>query len=118
MGKGMRAGRKSGGKKAAAQEQMKQLAAMQQQMEVAQNRIADMTAEGTAGGSAVTVTVDGNRRLVDVKIQPDACDPEDVDMLQDLILAAANEALRTMEEMSEEEMSKVTGGLGLPPGLL
>ena len=60
------------------------------------------------------MTVTGKKEIKDIQIQPDACDPDDVEMLQDLIMAAANEALRQMEEISQAEMNKFTSGLGLP----
>lgn len=118
MGKGMRAGKKPGGSKNNMQGQMAQIQAMQRQMEVAQAQIEEKEAEATAGGGAVSVTVNGKHQLVKVTIKPEACDPEDVEMLEDLILVAANEALRQIDEISQTEMSKVTGGMGLPPGLL
>jgi DNA-binding YbaB/EbfC family protein len=118
MGKGMKAGKKPGGKKDNMQAQMAQLQAMQQRMEAVQSEIEEKEAEATAGGGAVSVTVNGRHQLVRVSIRPDVCDPEDVEMLQDLILVAANEALRQIEEISQTEMSKVTGGIGLPPGLM
>jgi len=119
MGKGMRAGKKPGGGKSAnMQGQMAQLQAMQRQMEAVQAEIEEKQAEATAGGGAVSVVANGKHQLVKVTIRPEACDPEDVEMLEDLVLVAANEALRQIEEISQAEMSKVTGGLGLPPGLL
>jgi len=119
MGKGMKAGKKPGaGSKDNMQGQMAKIQAMQRQMEVAQAEIDEKEAEATAGGGAVSVTVNGKHQLVKVAIKPEACDPEDVEMLEDLILVAANEALRQIDEISQSEMSKVTGGLGLPPGLL
>lgn len=119
MGKGMRAGKKSGGKKKTdMQGQMAQLQAMQRQMEEVQSEIDEKQTEATAGGGAVSVVVNGKHQLVKVTIKPEACDPEDVEMLEDLVLVAANEALRQIDEISQSEMGKVTGGLGLPPGLL
>ncbi len=118
MGKGMKAGKKPGaGKKENMQAQMAQIQAMQRQMETVQAGIDEKQVESTAGGGAVSVTVNGKHQLVRVAIRPEACDPEDVEMLQDLILVAANEALRQIDEISQAEMSKVTGGMGLPPGI-
>ena len=94
-----------------------QLQAMQQRMEAAQAEIDAMETEASAGGGAVTVRVNGKHQIVAVNIQPDACDPDDVEMLQDLIIAAANEAMRSIDEKSQTEMSKVTGSMGLPGGL-
>ena len=76
--------------------------------------IEQMETTATSGGGAVTVTVTGKKEIKDIQIKPEACDPDDVEMLQDLILAAANEALRQMEEISQAEMNKFTSGLGLP----
>lgn len=115
MGKGMRAGkkpRKQGGGNM--QQQMQQMQAMQRQMDEVQAQIDEMEATATSGGGAVSVTVSGKKELKDIQIQPDVVDPEDVEMLQDLILTATNEALRQMEEISQAEMSKFTSGLGIP----
>ena len=115
MGRGMRAGKKpkkqGGGNM---QQQMQQMQAMQKQMDEVQAQIDEMEATATSGGGAVTVTVTGKKEIKDIQIQPEVVDPEDVEMLQDLILAAANEALRQMEEISQTEMGKFTSGLGIP----
>jgi len=79
-----------------------------------------MTVEGTAGGGVITVTVTGHQDVKEIKIQPDAVDPEDVEMLEDLILAAVNDGLRKSRELSASELEKVTGKVnlpGMPPGL-
>ena len=115
MGKGMKAGKKP--KMNSQQAQMAQLQAMQNRIAAAQAEIEQKEAEAGAGGGAVTVRVNGKHQLVSVNIKPDACDPEDVEMLQDMIVAAANEAIRQIDEISEKHMSGVTGGLGLPGGL-
>lgn len=115
MGKGMKAGKKPKMNNQAGQ--MAQLQAMQSKMLAAQEAIEQMEAEAGAGGGAVTVRVNGKHQLVSVNIKPDACDPEDVEMLQDMIIAAANEALRQIDEISETEMGKVTGSMGLGGGL-
>ncbi len=115
MGKGMRAGKrpkKQGGGNM--QQQMAQMQAMQKQMDEVQAQIDEMEATATSGGGAVTVTVTGKKEIKDIQIKPEACDPDDVEMLQDLIMAAANEALRQMEEISQAEMGKFTAGLGIP----
>lgn len=115
MGKGMRAGKKpGGGGQAAMQKQMQQMQAMQRQMEEIQQELEQKEIEATAGGGVVSVTVSGKKELTKVSIKPEAVDPDDVEMLEDLILAAANEALRQVEEMSQNEMSKLTGGLNIP----
>ena len=115
MGKGMKAGKKP--KMNNQQAQMAQLQAMQARFAAAQEEIEKKEAEAGAGGGAVTVKVNGKHELVSVTIQPEACDPEDVEMLQDMIVAAANEAMRQIDEIAEKEMSGVTGGMGLPGGL-
>ena len=97
--------------------QMAQLQAMQARFAAAQEEIEKKEAEAGAGGGAVTVKVNGKHELVSVTIKPEACDPEDVEMLQDMIVAAANEAMRQIDEIAEKEMSGVTGGMGLPGGL-
>ena len=115
MGKGMKAGKKP---KAPGmgnmQKQMQQMQAMQRKMDELQAEINEMEASATAGGGAVTVTVSGAKELKEIQIKPEVVDPDDVEMLQDLILVAANEALRQMEEISQNEMNKLTAGLGIP----
>lgn len=115
MGKGMRAGKRP---KAPGmgnmQKQMQQMQAMQKKMDDLQAEINEMEAEATSGGGAVTVTVTGKKEIKDITIKPEVVDPDDIEMLQDLIMAAANEALRQMEEISQNEMSKLTAGLGIP----
>lgn len=115
MGKGMKAGKKP---KAPGmgnmQKQMQQMQAVQRKMDEVQAQINEMETTATAGGGAVTVTVAGTKELKDIQIKPEVVDPDDVEMLQDLILVAANEALRQMEEISQNEMNKLTAGLGIP----
>lgn len=93
---------------------MQQAQRMQREMEKAQEEIATLTAEATAGGGVVKVTVNGQKQLQSLVIDPAAVDPDDVEMLQDLVMVAVNEALRKMEEISEQRMAKVTGGTRLP----
>ncbi|MDO4833561.1 MAG: YbaB/EbfC family nucleoid-associated protein [Bacillota bacterium] len=95
-------------------QQMAQMQAMQREMDKVQAEIEEMEATATSGGGAVTVTVTGKKELKDILIRPEVVDPDDVEMLQDLIIAAANEALRQMEEISQTEMGKFTSGLGIP----
>ena len=114
MGKGMKAGKKPKQPKMGNAQQMAQMQAMQREMEKVQEEIEQMETTATSGGGAVTVTVTGKKEIKDIQIQPEVCDPDDIEMLQDLILAAANEALRQMEEISQNEMSKFTSGLGIP----
>lgn len=73
--------------------------------------------EATVGGGVVTVIANGKKEILEITIQPEAVDPDDVEMLQDLILAAVNEAIRKADEMVQSEMSKLTGGMGMPPGM-
>lgn len=93
---------------------MQQAQRMQREMEKAQEEIAALTADATAGGGVVKVSVNGSKQLTALTIDPSAVDPEDVDMLQDLVLVAVNEALRKIDELSEQRMSKATGGARLP----
>lgn len=115
MGRGMKAGKKP---KAPGmgnmQKQMQQMQAMQRKMDALQAEIDEMETTATSGGGAVSVVVSGKKEIKDIQIKPEVVDPDDVEMLQDLILAAANEALRQMEEISQNEMSKLTAGLGIP----
>ena len=87
---------------------------MQQDMAKMQEELAEKTVEATAGGGVIKVTANGRQELVSIEIKPEAVDPDDVEMMQDLILAAVNEALRKSQEMVASEMSKITGGLKLP----
>lgn len=96
---------------------IKQAQKMQKDMMKVQEELEQRQIETSAGGGAVTVVVTGKKELVSINIKPEVVDPEDVEMLQDLILAAVNEAIRKAEEMVSNEMSKLTGGLGLPGGL-
>ena len=114
MGKGMKAGKKPKQPKMNNAQQMAQMQAMQRKMDEIQAQIDEMETTATSGGGAVTVTVTGKKEIKDIVIQPEVCDPDDVEMLQDLIIAATNEALRQMEEISQAEMNKFTSGLGIP----
>jgi len=96
---------------------MKQAQQMQGQMAKVQEELAQKEVEGQAGGGAVTVTMTGKMEITAVKINPEIVDPDDVDMLEDTLLAAIREAHRRASEMVEEEMGKVTGGMGMPPGM-
>ena len=113
MGKGMRAGKKPGGGGAAGNMQ-KQIQQMQAKMEEMQAELETREVEATAGGGAVSVTVNGKKEISKITIKPEVVDPDDVEMLQDLIMVAANEALRQIEEMTQNEMGKLTGGLSIP----
>ena len=91
---------------------MKQAQRMQRQMETQQAELEAKEFTAAAGGGVVEVTVTGKREITKVKIDPEAVDPEDVEMLEDLIMAATNEAMRKVEEASQKSMSQITGGLG------
>ena len=93
---------------------MKQAKKMQEKIASIQAELGSKTVEATAGGGMVTVVVNGKFEILSLKIDKEVVNPEDVDMLQDLIMAAANEALRRAQEMVNGEMSKLTGGLQLP----
>ncbi|HHV96797.1 MAG TPA: YbaB/EbfC family nucleoid-associated protein [Clostridiaceae bacterium] len=96
---------------------MKQAQKMQKEMAKLQEELESRTVEASAGGGAVNVVVSGKKEILEINIKPEVVDPEDVEMLQDLIVAAVNEALRKVDEMVNSEMSKLTGGLGGFPGL-
>jgi len=87
---------------------------MQEQMMRVQEELAAKTVEATAGGGMVTAVVNGKHELVSLKIEKDVVDPDDIEMLQDLVVAAVNEGVRRAQEMAAEEMSKVTGGINIP----
>jgi len=91
---------------------MKQAQRMQRQMEEGQKELETREFTASAGGGAVEVTVSGKKEIVSVKLKEEVVDPDDIEMLQDLIVAATNEALRQAEEASGALMSKMTGGLG------
>ena len=96
------------------QKQLQQMQAMQRKMEMMQAEIEEKEVTTTAGGGAVTVTISGKKEITDLQIKPEVVDPDDVEMLQDLVIVAVNEGLRQIEEISNNEMSKITGGLGIP----
>lgn len=93
---------------------LKQAQKMQEEMERIQQETEEENIEATSGGGAVKVVVNGKKELVEIKLDPDAVDPEDVETLEDLIMAAVNEAVKKAEDMMEERMSAVTGGLNIP----
>ena len=94
------------------QQLMRQAQKMQQMMMQKQEELDAREYEGTAGGGAVACKISGKRQLVSLTIQPDAVDPDDVEMLQDMIVAAVNDALKKGEETREAEMNKIGGGMG------
>lgn len=93
---------------------MKQAQKFQKQMEDMQKDLGDKKFEASAGGGAVTAIANGKRQLVEVKIKPEVVDPEDIEMLEDLIMSACNEALKKAEDESSNEMGKLTGGMNMP----
>lgn len=99
------------------QQLQKQAMKMQKEMEEATAELEGQTVSATSGGGVVEVTVSGKKEITAIRIDPEAVDPEDVETLEDLIMAAANEALRKMEELSESRMSQITGGIGGAGGL-
>lgn len=96
---------------------MKQAQQMQGDMKKLQEELKERIVEGTAGGGAVTAMANGAGELVAVKLDADVVDPEDVETLEDLVLVAANQALKEAKEMAEKEMGEITGGLGGLPGM-
>ncbi len=98
---------------------MKQVQEMQRKMAQAQDELAVETVEASAGGGMVTVVITGSLEVREVHIKPEAVDPDDVEMLQDLVVAATNEALRAAQELASQKLGGATGGMDLPniPGL-
>ena len=96
---------------------MKQVQKMQADMARMQEELKDMTVEASSGGGVVRVVATGRQEIREIKISPEAIDPEDVEMLEDLVVAAVNEALRKSVDLQTEEMGKITGGIKIP-GLL
>ncbi|MBF0119115.1 MAG: YbaB/EbfC family nucleoid-associated protein [Desulfobacterales bacterium] len=97
---------------------MKQAQKLQSKMMKLQEELAEKTIESSSGGGMVSIVANGKQQIVSIKIEKEVVDPEDVEMLQDLLVAAINDALAKSQEMVSEEMSKLTGGLGLNiPGL-
>ena len=93
---------------------MRQAQKMQKELNKAQEEIATMSFEATAGGGMLTAVASGDMAITSLTIDPDAVDPEDVEMLQDMVVAAVNEALRGVSELSNQRMSAVTGGMNIP----
>ena len=119
MGKGMRAGKRpkqggGGGKQKQMQQQMQQMQAMQAQMEQMQAELEEKEVTASAGGGVINATINGKHELVNLTIDKDVVDPDDVETLQDLVIAAVNEGMRQIDEMSNNEYGKITGGLDIP----
>jgi len=93
---------------------MKQAQKLQSQMMKLQEELAEKTVESSSGGGMVTVVANGRQQIVSIQIENEVVDPDDVEMLQDLVLAAANDALAKAQEMVSSEMGKLTGGMNIP----
>ena len=100
---------------------LQQVKTLQKKMAQMQEELADKRVESSAGGGMVTAVVNGRQELLKIKIDPQVVDPDDIEMLEDLVVAAVNDALRKSQEMAAEEMGKLAGGLNIPgmnlPGL-
>ena len=98
------------------QQMLKQVQKMQDEMMAAQEQLKDELVEASAGGGMVTVKVSGDLEVKSIAIDPEAVDPEDVELLQDMVLAAVNEGLRAAQELASKKLGGITGGLGGPGG--
>ncbi len=96
---------------------MKKVQKMQADMEKMQEELKQRTLEVTAGGGAIKVVISGAKEIRSLKINPEAIDPEDVEMLEDMLIAVFNEAVKKVDEMTSTEMGKITGGMNLPKGM-
>ena len=96
------------------QSMIKQAQKMQEDMAAKQAELEEQEYETSAGGGVVSVKINGRKEILSVKIDPEVVDPDDVETLEDLVVAAVNEAIKTVESVSSEEMQKITGGMGLP----
>ena len=97
---------------------MKQAQQMQERVKKVQEEAGSKTVDASSGGGMVTVVANGRQEILSIKIDKSVVDPNDIEMLQDLIAAAVNEALRKSQELMKDEMGRLTAGMGLPPGLL
>jgi DNA-binding YbaB/EbfC family protein len=96
---------------------MKQAQQMQERVKKLQEEAGGKTVEASSGGGMVTVVANGRQEILSIKIDPSVVDQSDLEMLQDLVTAAVNEALRKSQDLMKEEMGKLTSGMGLPPGM-
>lgn len=96
------------------QQMMKQARKMQEQMAAMQENLSQTTVDASAGGGMVKVTVNGDMQIISLKLDPEAIDPEDVEMLEDMIIAAVNEAIRGVAEVANKQMGSIAGGLNIP----
>ena len=97
---------------------MKQAKKLQEDMAKKQAELLEQIIEGSAGGGAVTAKVNGKQQILEIKIKPEVVDPEDVEMLEDLIMAAVNDAIKQSQDMVSAEMAKITGGLNIPGSII
>jgi len=93
---------------------MKQVKQMQKKVEEIQDELAEKEVEGTAGGGVVRVKANGKQEVLDISIDPEVIDADDVEMLEDLILAAVNDAVNNAQELANEQMNEITGGMNIP----
>lgn len=96
---------------------MKKMQKLQSEMGKMQEQLKTRTMEVSAGGGAIKVVINGEKQIQSLKIDPAAVDPQDIEMLEDLVSAAVNEAIKKVDDMMAQEMGKLTGGLNLPPGM-
>lgn len=96
---------------------MKQAQKVQEKMKNLQADLADRVVEGTAGGGMVKAQVNGAQEIISIKINPEVIDPEDAEMLEDMVTAAVAQAIKKAKDLHESEMQKLTSGMGLPPGM-
>lgn len=99
------------------QKMMKQVQKMQSDMAKLQEELANKLVEATAGGGAVKIVMNGKQQVQQLEIDPEILNPDDVEMIQDILIAAFNEALRKSQDMVSGDMNKITGGMKMPPGL-
>ncbi len=93
---------------------MRQMQKIQRKMEETQEKVNETEMEANSGGGAVTVKINGKREILSVKIDPEIVDPEDVEMLEDLVMVAVNDAIKQAGQLQENEMGRITGGLNIP----
>ncbi|GAA4706612.1 YbaB/EbfC family nucleoid-associated protein [Brevibacillus fulvus] len=96
------------------QQMMKQVKKMQDEMQKTQEALKEKVVEGSAGGGAVVVRANGHKQILEIAVKPEVVDPDDIEMMQDLILTAVNDALRNVDELVGKEMGRFTGGMNIP----
>lgn len=97
---------------------LRQAQQLQRKLAQAQEQLADEEVTGSSGGGTVTVTISGNGEVKSIRIDPAAVDPEDVDLLQDMVLTAVNDGLKAAKDLESDRLGGLAGGMGLPPGLI